>query len=332
MLSLNKYFKTGKRLIVFLFLFKNSISQNLINNGSFENYTSPINCGGGGFDNYNNTPVIHVVNDWYTLNSPDYYSNLCNMGGYSVPYNIIGYSQAKQGNSYSAFLLYGVSYETKEYIYQQLSNPLQAGKMYCLSFYVSRADRVTHAIHSIGAYFSNNIQSVAALGYVNATPQIINQSGFVTDTANWVQIQGCYTASGGEQYITIGNFNSNANTDTLFAGSNDPHPGADRYAYYYIDDITLIDQTTVGFNELNDGRSVSVYPNPANDAINFQFSSTEEKRKIELYDAIGNLVLNEDASTQNSSLKTHHLQSGIYFYTILVREKNIKTDKVVIIK
>ena len=35
-------------------------------------------------------------------------------------------------------------------------------------------------------------------------------------------------------------------------------------------------------------------------------------------------------NTQNSSLKTHHLQNSIYFYSILVGEKTIKTDKIVI--
>ncbi len=332
LLSLNKYLRIQILLVIIIFVFlfkKNSFCQNLISNGSFEIYTSPVNCtgGGGGVDNYSVFPVNHVVDYWNTLNSPDYFSQLCNgVNNNGAPLNALGYSQAYQGNNYSGAILFAANYETKEYIYQQLNSPLQAGKMYCLSFYISRADRVTHAVHSIGAYFSNNVQSVAALGYVNATPQIINQSGFVTDTANWVQIQGCYTASGGEQYITIGNFNSNANTDTLFVGSNDPHPGADRYAYYYIDDITLIDQSTVVVNELSNGASVNVYPNPASDVLNISLNTIKENLKIKITDVIGRDVL---VSEYKSQLDVSFLEKGIYFVSILQGNKTLGTKKII---
>jgi hypothetical protein len=223
------------------------------------------------------------------------------------------------------------NYETKEYAYQQLLNPLIGGKIYCLSFYVSKADRFTHAIKNIGALFTVNLPDYTNL-YISDTPQVLNQNGYITDTTQWVLIQGCFTANGGEQYMTIGNFNSNANTDTIFCGSNNILFGSGNDAYYYIDDITLIDQSTVGFNELSNGAGVNIFPNPGNDIINFQFSDANRKRKIELYNTIGELVLTEYAPTQNSSLKTHHLQSGVYSYNILVGEKTIKTDKIVIIK
>ena len=318
---------------MFLFLFKNINSQNLIDNGSFENYTNPIDCSAGGFDNYNNTPVNHVVDSWYGLNSPDYFNNSCpSSSWYNAPNGIFGYCFPYQGNAHVGCTMFYKPSDTKEYIYQQLSTPLQAGKIYCLSFYVSRADRKEYAVHSIGAYFSNNIQSVGTIGYVNANPQVINQSGFITDTINWVQIQGCFTANGGEQYITIGNFNSNANTDTLYTGTNNPIPFDTQYDYYFIDDVTLIDQSTVGVNELSNGSSVSVYPNPANDVLNISLETIKENTEIKIYNQLGEIVLTEHLTTQNSSFKTNHLQSGVYFYTILVGEKNIKTDKIVIIK
>ncbi|MFN8117555.1 MAG: T9SS type A sorting domain-containing protein [Bacteroidia bacterium] len=320
--------------ILFYFVAKQQ-AQNLIRNGSFENYNTPINWNmwGGDFIGYYSNPPDTVMIDWQLINSSDFFMAACTHTYAGVPKNKFGDIYAKDGSNVVGFETVYNNSETKEYIYQQLSSPLQAGKVYCLSFYVSRADRISYAVKSIGAYFSNNVQSTGGLGYINANPQVVNQSGFITDTIGWTQIQGCFTAVGGEQYITIGNFNSNANTDTLrIQPVNALSTSTVDIAYYYIDDITLIDQSTVGFNELSNGVTVNVYPNPANDVINFQFSSAEEKRKIELYDAIGNLVLKEDVSTQNSSLKTYHLQSGIYFYSILVGEKTIKTDKIVIIK
>ncbi len=318
-----------------MFLFKNIRSQNLIQNGSFENYTSPVNCtgGSGGFDNYSVFPVNHVVDNWYGYYSTDFFTSVCsgnNSNG--SPLNLFGYSYPKQGNNYTGIALYQKGNEVKEYMYQNLNSPLQSGKAYCLSFFIKRSQRSTYATKNIEVFFSNNSVNTGSLGYINAIPQIAKQNVFISDTTNWIEIQGCFTANGGEQFITIGNFNDNANTDTLFIGTNNPIPSYGDFSHYYIDDITLIDQTNVGVKELSNGASVSVYPNPANEVVNFQFSNQIQNRNIELYDAIGNLILSENASTQNSSLKTHHLQNGIYFYTILVGEKTIKTDKIVIIK
>ncbi|MCF8423652.1 MAG: T9SS type A sorting domain-containing protein [Bacteroidia bacterium] len=324
-------------LIACTFLFKNIYySQNLIQNPSFESYTNALN-NLGGFDNYNATPVYHVLDNWYGYFTPDYFHDTCingpapNQYGFDIPVNFFGYANTKNGNAYIGFAFYQKSDESKEYVYQQLSSPLQAGKNYCINFFVSRAVRSTYAIKNIEVLFSNSLISLSN-GYIQANAQIVKQANFITDTTTWTEIQGCFTAAGGEQYLMIGNFNSNANTDTLFIGTSNPIPFYGDFSYYYIEDITLIDQSTVGVNELGNGATINVFPNPANDIVNFQFSDVNSKRKIVLYNTIGEVVLTEDATTQNSSLKTHHLLSGIYFYTILVGDKNIKTNKIVIIK
>ena len=315
-----------------MFLFKNSGSQNLIQNPSFESYTNTLNCLGG-FDNYNATPVYHVLDNWYSYNSPDYFNSSCGTNGFTVPNSWFGENNAKNGIAFSGIGAYDIRNNYKEYIYQQLSSPLQAGKIYCLSFFVSRADRFPFAVKNMGAYFSNSLPSLIGGEYISAIPQVENQSTFLTDTIGWVEVQGCFTALGGEQYITFGNFHDNSTTDTLRIQSTNPLTGTGTdVSYYYIDDITLIDQSTVGVNELSNGTSVSVYPNPANDVLNINIGSLKENTKIKIYNALGELVLTESLITQNSLLKTHHLQSGIYFYSILVGEKTIKTDKIVIIK
>lgn len=335
MLSLNKYLKTSIQLIVCLFLSKNLLlSQNLIQNGSFENYTN-IDCGGGGFDNYSMVGTPHVVNNWYSLNSPDYFNSTCNPGGFNVPYSYFGNAYAKQGNAYAGFILFAGNYETKEYIHQQLSAPLQAGGIYCLSFYVSRADGITHAIKNIGAYFSVSTPTLFSNYYVNATPQVSNQSGFITDTTTWTEIQGCFTAVGGEQHITIGNFNSNVNTDTVFVGCVNQTPATVKYAYYYIDDITLIDQTTVGVNELNVSTKINLFPNPNNGLMQLDYSlGGYEKAELKLYDVTGKLIFEKNIVNNEGSLiiSEQNLYNGVYFYHILVGENTIKTDKIVIIK
>ncbi len=318
------------------FGYYNSNSQNLIANGSFENYTAPVNCtgGGGGFDNYTAFPVNHVVDNWYSLNSPDYFSQLCSgVNNDGSPVNIFGYSQAKQGSNYTGAILFQANTEMKEYMYQQLTTPLQANKVYCLNFYVSRVDRVTHSIHSIGAYFSNNAMSTGSLGYVAVTPQVVNQSGFITDTIGWTEIQGCFTAVGGEQYITVGNFNSNANTDTLYVGTNNALSGAYKYAYYYIDDFFLYDQSTVGIDELTKENIFEVYPNPNNGMMQLSYSITEKAEFI-LTDITGRIINSYtlDETQKSITINEQGLQVGIYFYTVKQSNRLLKQDKIVIIK
>jgi hypothetical protein len=308
-------------------------AQNLIANGSFENYTSPIDCGAGGFSNYSTFPVNHVVDNWDGYQSPDYFNSFCNPGGFNAPNSYFGFNYSKNGNAFIGIGIYERGGYGKEYIYQQLSLPLQAGKVYCLSFFVNRADRFTYAIKNIGAFFSNNLQPLTNGYEINAIPQVENQTGIISDTVNWTLIQGCFTANGGEQYITIGNFTSNFNTDTLNTNSTNLAPGRETTSYYYIDDITLIDQSTVGVKDISyESEVVRVYPNPANDRINFQFYNTSEKRTLEMYDAIGNLVLTSDANLNSLILTTDSLSNGIYFYKILVNNTEIKTDKLIIIK
>ena len=266
--------------------------------------------------------------DWDELNSADLFASACTHTYASVPKNRFGDIYAKDGSNVVGFETVYNNSETKEYIYQQLSSPLQAGKIYCLSFYVSRADRISYAVKSIGAYFSNTVLSVGSLGYISANPQVVNQSGFITDTIGWTQIQGCFTANGGEEYNTIGNFNSNANTDTLkIQPVNALSTSTVDIAYYYIDDITLIDQSTLGVNELGNGVSFYVYPNPANDILNIDIKNfNKENLSIKIVDVIGKEVLKSDFKNQ---IDISFLEQGIYFVSIQQNDKTLGVKKVV---
>jgi hypothetical protein len=328
-------------LFIYLGFVQNKyLAQNLLLNGGFDSYTNPVDCnGGGGFYNITTPfPYVHVVNNWEIYNSPDYFHDTCNNNYFDVPVNYLGYSFPKSGNAYAGIIAFiGSGTEVKEYIYQQLSTPLDAGKNYCLSFYISRADGSTGAIKNIGAYFSNTLPGMVSFSYINAVPQVQNQNGFITDTTNWVQIQGCFTATGGEQYVTIGNFNSNANTDTLYTGSTFTVSGTNPpyYTYYYLDDINLYDPLTVGVNELNVSHKFNLFPNPNNGTMELNYDlGKDSEATMRLYDVTGNLVNAYKLVNTKGTMPMNEqaLHNGIYFYHILVGEKIIKTDKIVIIK
>ncbi|MBP8033178.1 MAG: T9SS type A sorting domain-containing protein [Bacteroidia bacterium] len=307
-------------------------AQNLIRNGSFESYFTPINWNlwGGDFIGYYSNPPDTIMIDWKAINSPDYFNSACTHTYSGVPKNKFGEIYAKDGNNVVGIETVYNNSETKEYIYQKLSPPLQAGKIYCLSFYVSRADKISYAVKSIGAYFSNSTQTTSGLGYINVIPQVVNQSGFITDTIGWTQIQGCFTANGGEQYITIGNFNSNANTDTLrIQPVNALSTSTVDIAYYFIDDITLIDQSTVGINEFVNANAFKISPNPTTDVLNIDVATTLDVTKnltIKITDVLGKELVLTDYQTQ---INLSHLETGIYFVSILQGNQSLVTKKVV---
>jgi hypothetical protein len=244
-----------------------------------------------------------------------------------MPYNKFGYCSPISGNAYIGLATIGYPYETKEYIYQLITTPLITGKSYYTSFFISKSDRTRISTEKIGAYFSVNQPSVAS-GTVAflATPQIENHSGFLTDTINWIKIEGYFTAQGGEQYMTIGNFNSNANTDTLYTGTNNPFFADAGTAYYYIDSVSLydsLDYVTNIKNHENDFK-INIYPNPIISTLNIVDENNKlQNTTIEIKNSLGQIFLKTPFSNQ---IDLSNLAAGMYFLSI-EDKSNKKTIK-----
>jgi gliding motility-associated-like protein len=245
-------------LIVFsFFLGVDSVAQNLVINPSFETFSA---CPAGPSELDKATPwkdpFVNLVGD--TCSTSDYY-NACNaLGslGVGVPANILGSQPARTGNGYAGIIIYeGISLFPgdcssvggsgwREYVMGQFSSPLVAGQTYCISFWVSLADNVKWASNNFGVHLSNspvqvNCASVGTnsdLGSYGITPQLTYNGPAIMNVSGWTQLQWNYTATGGENYITIGNFNGNAATNFECSNVDAFNP----YAYYYIDDVSVI--------------------------------------------------------------------------------------------
>jgi len=197
-------------LILVVVFYSSAYSQNLVPNGSFEDHTA---C-----PNTQSTTIINYAQNWMnpsTMGSPDYYHQ-CGSGGYSVPNTWAGYQKAKSGVAYTGVFAYVPGAETREYIEVPLVYPLIANKTYKFKMYVNLINYARQAIDAFGVYFSttavSGVTNIDPLPYV---PQIKNTPGnMLTDTAGWMLIGGTYTASGGEAWLLIGNFEYNANMQT----------------------------------------------------------------------------------------------------------------------
>ncbi len=201
--------------------------QNLVPNPSFEIYsTCPTGFGSGG-------PLQAVPWQSGSLGSADYFNECTSSNLVDVPDNFFGSQPAFTGAAYGGGYFRYAIFEYREYLQVQLITPLVGGSYYNISFYASCAGKYCGVSH-MGVYFSQTPPPYTNWLLFNVTPQFEAALGYISDTTNWVLIEGCYLAQGGEQWITIGNFYNDAQTPV------DPNcPNAVNTAYYYIDEVSL---------------------------------------------------------------------------------------------
>ena len=219
-------------------------AQNLVINPGFENTSA---CPGGISD-------FAVVTNWSnactlasdTCSTPDEYATCSSqLGGTNVPNALLGYHQPHSGTHFAGIILgdgfpgcVPLNDNYREYIEGQTSSPLVSGQKYLVEFYMSLADASMWGSNSIGIYFTNTQYLHDACPnsqLINVTPQLEMCGPAIMDTVNWVAVQWIYTAAGGEQYLTIGNFKNDANTNRVTHNCQSENP----YIYYYIDDVSI---------------------------------------------------------------------------------------------
>lgn len=200
---------------------------NLVPNPSFES-SSAIPT------SYDQVPLAVPWNN-PTLATPDYYHALAPAAsGVGVPNNDLGSEPAHTGVAYVGIHARPVNV-WREYVEIPLLAPLIAGTTYQVSFYVSLSDRSRWAVDRLGAHLSvGPVGPLGIIAEIPVTPQV-NASGYITTKNGWVQIQGAYTAGGGEDHLVIGNFFDNAATIPLTGQG-----GLFDFAYYYIDDVEVV--------------------------------------------------------------------------------------------
>lgn len=220
-------------------------------NPSFETYTT---CPTG-------PSQVNLAIPWYGTNTNSEYFNSCASGNLNVPNTAYGYQPARTGNGFAGqYFLNGYGINYREYIQVALTNSLVAGNCYLVKFYVNSINKIIcYASNNIAAHISSTAYMTSG-GVAPSPYQIfLVHNPTITDTLNWTEIGGIYTASGGEKYITIGNFKDDVNTDTVRVNN-----GTYGAAYYFIDDVS-VEQITSPTWQLKDtmiigGDSVLIGP------------------------------------------------------------------------
>ncbi|HLP56410.1 MAG TPA: gliding motility-associated C-terminal domain-containing protein [Fluviicola sp.] len=297
----------SKPVLYIVFLLGSLLSfaqQNLVPNGGFEDYTScPL-----GIADY--TAAAWVLPTWGTSD----YFNSCNLADAGIPSNFAGHQQAHSGFGYSGF---GSCFEipnqnSREYLQVELMFPLETGKEYAFSCFVSLAEVSKFCMKDVGIAVTNNPIGGSYVDPIPFLPYLESVSpDYICDTINWVRLDIRFIANGGEKFLTIGQFKNDADADIFV---RDSLMGG--CAYYYIDDVSLM--------EYQSPEIPNVF-SPNGDNLNDLWAlDLPNGHEVKIFNRWGEMV--------NNGKTDHHAYSwdgkgesgadcaeGVYFYTI---EKN----------
>ncbi|MEY2830083.1 MAG: hypothetical protein RIQ33_1941 [Bacteroidota bacterium] len=262
--------------------------------------------------------TINNAVPWDTLiqggGGPNLFST-CSFGlGNRSPYTGAGIRTPRTGDAFIAEDIY-ISVALGRYYSQvPLKQTLVASQNYTVTFYVSRCACSQYCIDRIGAYLDNGSISTTYGGLVNVIPQVENQQhSIITDTVNWTKIQGCFTATGTESYLTLGNFYPDSLVDTASAPYN-PNYGVVNNSSYFIDDVSVIESNSIikADNDtiINKGDTITL-------------GKSIEGMPVDWYDLQGNLLaasstINVSPTTTTSYVVKMDLCGNVSFDTVTV--------------
>ena len=318
---MKKLYKISLFAICYL-LFNTAYTQNLVPNSSFEDTTSCPWI----FD------LISNAVGWFKPTPGT--SDLLHECSFQVPNNILGEQNANMGKAYAGLYTYDTFFPDssyREYISIQLTDTLEQGERYNVDFYVSRSDSSNYAT-IFGAYFSNNVVISSSINNLNLTPQVEETNSIISKSL-WTKLSYEYTAIGGEQYITLGNFRDNSSSDTLNTyDGGDPNNTNFQAAYYYVDDISVVKDTTTGISEIDYSINTSIYPNPNKGILNIELDSELKQKRIsyKLINIISQEILEPNIISE-TQIDLRDFSNGIYLLRIEIENQTF-TKKIILYK
>lgn len=311
-----KYILAFCLLIVYI---KVQAQINLVPNPSFED---PVEC-----PHFNNQ-VDKAVGWWPSNESPDYFHECDWMNGNTaVPQNFCGFQYANHGSAYVGFIAYYRPVQNiREYFTCELTSILQIGVKYYYSFYVSLAGGGGKQIpcNKLGVLFSTTSYTLSNPPPTNNFAHIYTDS-IISDTLNWVKIEGSFIADSNYAFLSVGNFFDDAHTDTTFIIPSSA-------AYYFFDSFTVMVDSLTGIKNSSYATEVLISPNPFLESVNIQF---ENKKAIlfEIYDIDSKSLITatelENSRNSISRINLGFLKAGVYVLKLIYKDNTSTLHKLI---
>lgn len=207
---------------------------NLVENPSFEQTEGRIKRAG----------AITAAVGWMspTKASADMFSGKVKEG-FGTPSNNLGMEEAQDGENYVGIRAF--SYNDKEarnYVSSKLKMTLKKDQKYCVKFYVNLAEASKYAANNIGVNFSKKQYNISEAKSIMTSTNVMHKDNPIfSGQFGWDEVCGVYRATGGEKFLTIGNFSANGSTENQrLKKSKDFSGAAVVSAYYYLDNISVV--------------------------------------------------------------------------------------------
>jgi len=302
---------------------------NLIPNGSFEEID----------DCPWSVNLIQLADPWLNdVGGVELY-HTCSLESVGVPSNTTGYQHPHSGDGYAGIYTYGgpAEIEGREYLQVELVEPLQPSVKYIVSFHVSLADKFDYAIGSLGAYFSDTLltrTSFNSLPGVESSVQSPDGQIFSNKDLWYLVTDTFVSRFGGERYMSIGNFKSTAESDTLFVPMNSPPR---LKSYYYIDDVSVVEVDSVPNSVVDLGKKIffNIYPNPNNGEMILEYHLNEkEAGQIMVYNSLGQSVFSQalNEGSTKMTIQLTGIAGGLYSVSVIKNGQLVRSEKMSILE
>lgn len=299
-------------------------AQNLLPNAGFEEADS---CS-------DQLPPFVGIHDWYSVNgSPDHLRSCLPYGDFrGLPMNFFTYQEPYEGASCAGMYTYleNGSTEYREWIMAPLLEPMVVGQTYYCSFRANAAFGGNHtypqhwlANDKVGMRFTTAATPPWSVGDPYPVPPNhahILYPQILADTVGWTLVSGSFVADSAYQYVMIGQFFSNALTDTLqFSPEGIPW-------YWLPRAYTLVDAVCVSASpegcDLGQGVGEEqatgplLFPNPARDHLVVAQRAGAEAQVI---DAVGRMLWHGGITSDRWVLDVSAWARGTYVLRMAYR-------------
>ena len=283
-------------------------------------------------------------NYWFRTNgTPDYLQSCLPYGDFQgLPMNFFTYQESLDGASCAGMITYWQSGPTegREWIMAPLLEPLVVGQSYYCSFRANAAfggnqtyPQFWLANDKVGMRFTTTTMPSWNAGDPYPAPPNhahILYPQILADTVGWTLVSGSFVADSAYQYVMIGQFFSNALTDTLHLAPEVDPPNWYPRAY------TLVDAVCVSASPegcdlgqgVGDGLTTGpvLFPNPASDQL---VVAQRAGAEAQVLDAVGRLLWQGRISSDRWVLDVGSWARGAYVLR-MARDEQLETHKFVL--
>jgi hypothetical protein len=216
------------KTLVVIFLFFISIQmvtgQNLIPNSGFED---TLECP-------SSTGQMSACSNWSpaTQSLPNYYHRCADNIFCKVPTTT--QQETLDGDGMIGIQAFHAGGDYRQYAQVSLTSPLVIGQTYYVSLHVMLHAKNQHAIKNLGTCFTMNPVWNITSEVLDLSPQYENNSVWLGNKTYWTNISGSFIADSAYTNMIIGNFKSDANTESLYIGPSEA-PGS----FFFIDNVCV---------------------------------------------------------------------------------------------